>query len=584
MQKDDGIFVSQDKYVADILKKFDFSSVKTASNPIETNKALLKDEEAEDVDVYLYRSMIGSLMYLTASRPDIMFDVYAFSDDLFDNGYGLEMVLVMNLELKLVVSKPVNDVKQIHAVVDGKTVVITKSSVRSDLHFNDEDGITCLSSDEIFENLSLMGHIALAEPFNDVYLAPVHTKKVFTNMKRQNKDFSGKITPLFASMLVLQVVKGEGLGQPFEPQQPSSTAPPSHEEQVTTIASQPQKAHIPRSTATLDEPSPQGTSLEDNTTRSGEDSMAHHDDLTYFEPSTPCDSPLSRGRMPGSDEGRPNIHESMVICTQLSKMVLAMEQSKTTQDLVIKKIYKKVKILEKKQRVRTLGMHLFRIGTSRRKSLDKENVSKQDRNLKTRIEKGDFDDDFDDINDMVDKSMENVEGDIVNAATGVSAASASVTTAGVFISTTKPRTPPTTTTKAFEDEDLTIAQTLVKMKTKKAKEKGVVFSNVEESNKSLEEIQKLYEREHKLINNFVPMDSEVVKDSGKKDDSIQKQAEITQKRPRAKHAEEIVKKQKLKDDTEKEELRAYLDIVPRDDFAINIESLATKYPIVDWMT
>nr|GEX67829.1 uncharacterized mitochondrial protein AtMg00810-like [Tanacetum cinerariifolium] len=77
MQRDDGIFISQDKYVADILKKFNFSSVKTASNLIETNKALLKDEEDKDVYVHLYRSMIGSLMYLTASRPDIMFVVCA---------------------------------------------------------------------------------------------------------------------------------------------------------------------------------------------------------------------------------------------------------------------------------------------------------------------------------------------------------------------------------------------------------------------------------------------------------------------------------------------------------------------------
>ncbi|GJW49399.1 putative ribonuclease H-like domain-containing protein [Tanacetum coccineum] len=76
-QKDDGIFISQDKYVADILKKFDFATVKTASTPIETNKALLKNEEAEDVDVHSYRLMIGSLMYLTASRPDIMFVVCA---------------------------------------------------------------------------------------------------------------------------------------------------------------------------------------------------------------------------------------------------------------------------------------------------------------------------------------------------------------------------------------------------------------------------------------------------------------------------------------------------------------------------
>ncbi|GKE02191.1 hypothetical protein Tco_1390174 [Tanacetum coccineum] len=75
--KEDGIFISQDKYVANILKKFDFTTIKAASTPIETNKTLNKDEEAEDVDVHLYRSMIGSLMYLTAYRPDIMFAVCA---------------------------------------------------------------------------------------------------------------------------------------------------------------------------------------------------------------------------------------------------------------------------------------------------------------------------------------------------------------------------------------------------------------------------------------------------------------------------------------------------------------------------
>ncbi|GJZ30311.1 ribonuclease H-like domain-containing protein, partial [Tanacetum coccineum] len=78
-QKDNGIFISQDKYVADILKKFDFAPVKTTSIPMETNKALLKDEDSADVGVHLYRSMIGSLMYLTASRPDIMFVVCAYS-------------------------------------------------------------------------------------------------------------------------------------------------------------------------------------------------------------------------------------------------------------------------------------------------------------------------------------------------------------------------------------------------------------------------------------------------------------------------------------------------------------------------
>ncbi|GJT74371.1 retrovirus-related pol polyprotein from transposon TNT 1-94 [Tanacetum coccineum] len=72
-QKKDWIFISQDKYVGEILKKFGFSSVRTASTLMETNKALTKDEDGEDVDVHLYRSMIGSFMYLTSSRPDIMF-------------------------------------------------------------------------------------------------------------------------------------------------------------------------------------------------------------------------------------------------------------------------------------------------------------------------------------------------------------------------------------------------------------------------------------------------------------------------------------------------------------------------------
>nr|GEW29677.1 putative ribonuclease H-like domain-containing protein [Tanacetum cinerariifolium] len=77
--KSQHIFRSQDKYVAEILKKFDFLSVKTASTPIETKKPLVKDEEAANVDVHLYRSIIGSLMYLTASRHDIMYAVCSCS-------------------------------------------------------------------------------------------------------------------------------------------------------------------------------------------------------------------------------------------------------------------------------------------------------------------------------------------------------------------------------------------------------------------------------------------------------------------------------------------------------------------------
>ncbi|GKF33239.1 hypothetical protein Tco_0106439 [Tanacetum coccineum] len=68
---------NQDKYVAEILKKFNYSDVKSASTPVDLEKPLVKDGDADDVDVHLYRSMIRSLMYLTPSRPDIMFAVCA---------------------------------------------------------------------------------------------------------------------------------------------------------------------------------------------------------------------------------------------------------------------------------------------------------------------------------------------------------------------------------------------------------------------------------------------------------------------------------------------------------------------------
>nr|GEU60736.1 hypothetical protein [Tanacetum cinerariifolium] len=238
MQKDDGIFISQDKYVVDILKKFDFSSVKTESTLIETNKALLKDEEAEDVDVHLYRSMIGSLMYLTSSRPDRMFAIcacarfqvtpkvshlYAMKRIFrylkgnphqgchllrkrliswqckkqtvvsisttkaeFSKAVWLDlMTLVMNLELKLVVAKvctteqklvvngcldwnetAANDeieattkVKNVNgeAQIQALVVIITEASIRTDLRFEDEGGVDCLSNKLIFEQLTLMG-------------------------------------------------------------------------------------------------------------------------------------------------------------------------------------------------------------------------------------------------------------------------------------------------------------------------------------------------------------------------------------------------------------------------------------------
>ncbi|GKA17501.1 putative ribonuclease H-like domain-containing protein [Tanacetum coccineum] len=79
-QKADGIFISQDKYVTEILKKFDFMSVKHASTPIETHKLLVKDEEAADVDVHLYRYLKGEPKLGLWYPKESSFDLVAYSD------------------------------------------------------------------------------------------------------------------------------------------------------------------------------------------------------------------------------------------------------------------------------------------------------------------------------------------------------------------------------------------------------------------------------------------------------------------------------------------------------------------------
>nr|GFB25688.1 putative ribonuclease H-like domain-containing protein [Tanacetum cinerariifolium] len=73
----DPAYPAKDKYIGDILKKFGFSDVRSSNTTMDKENPWGKDEPGKDVELYLYRSMIRSLMYLTASRPDIMFTVYS---------------------------------------------------------------------------------------------------------------------------------------------------------------------------------------------------------------------------------------------------------------------------------------------------------------------------------------------------------------------------------------------------------------------------------------------------------------------------------------------------------------------------
>ena len=74
-QRTEGIFITQTKYIKEMLKKFQMEDCKPVSTPMITDCKLSKDDESKEVDQRLYRSMIGSLLYVTASRPDVMLAV-----------------------------------------------------------------------------------------------------------------------------------------------------------------------------------------------------------------------------------------------------------------------------------------------------------------------------------------------------------------------------------------------------------------------------------------------------------------------------------------------------------------------------
>nr|GEW70030.1 ribonuclease H-like domain, reverse transcriptase, RNA-dependent DNA polymerase [Tanacetum cinerariifolium] len=390
LHRDDGIFISQDKYVVDILKKFNFSSVKTTSTPIETNKALLTDKEAKDVDVHLYRSMIGSLMYLTASRPDIMFDVCdclwyskdspfnleAFSDSDYA-GASLDsksikggcqflgkrliswqckkqtvvansttkveyvatanccgqMALVMNLELKLAVAK-VSTTEQ-KLVLNGclnwnETAAndeIQVSVVGLTYYCTMAFAIICLATNQkfnfskyIFDNMMkqldsgvkflmylrcvkvfLDNQVKDMDRHNETFVISSYIKKVFANMKREGKDFSGKVTPLFQSMMVQALEDmGKGLKIPTDPHHtPIVTQPSSSLLQKKQKSRRKQRKEIKVSSPSSEIPNEKGlpitsndllpseiTLVEDTQGRMNEEDMFRVNDLDGDEVNT----------------------------------------------------------------------------------------------------------------------------------------------------------------------------------------------------------------------------------------------------------------------------------------------------------
>ncbi|GJS17023.1 putative ribonuclease H-like domain-containing protein [Tanacetum coccineum] len=501
-QKKDGIFISQDKYADEIFKKFGFTEVKTASTPMETQKPLLKDGDGEEVYVHMYRSMIGSLMYLTSSRPDIIFavcacaryqvnpkypndsplDLVAYSDSDYagesldkkstikgcqflrcrliswqckkhtvvatstteaeyvaalsccgqlylillgkaKKSVKLMMEKLLRMELELILfwstvkAKTINGEEQLHALVDGKKIIITESSVRRDLQLADEEGVDCLPNSTIFEQLTLMGPKTIAwNEFSSTMASAIiclatnqkfnFSKFIFESMIRNLDNLSGKFlmypsaarqklillalslkvsaaayfilsaasminaASIFLMLPVLSI-KFLLLGEMITSQLQGKlwlydeVHKAVHKElgdslvraatTASSLEAEQDSGNInkTKSKATPNESSSLGTTLGGGPRC--QETIGDTIAQTRFESVSKHsnDSLLARGNTLQSDEDRLKLDELMTLCTTLQNRVLDLEKTKTTQHNDISILKKRVKKLEKKNRSRT---------------------------------------------------------------------------------------------------------------------------------------------------------------------------------------------------------------------------------------
>nr|GEW33046.1 hypothetical protein [Tanacetum cinerariifolium] len=447
-QKKDGIFISQDKYVAKILKKFRFTKVKTASTSIETQKPLPKNEDGEEVDVYMYRCLKGQPKLGLWYPKDYPFDLVAYTDSDYARAcldrkstiggkakkrvrLMMEKLFGMELEFMLfwstVMAKTINGEAQLHALVDGKEIIVTESSIRRDLRLVDEEGIDCLPNSTIFKQLKLMG-----KPKNDTQVP--HPSDPIENVPDEavHKELGDSLFPKtkFSRW---------------------SLVPRNH----------------------------RGT-----TAQTRIESVSKHYNCSL----------LARGNTLQIDEDSLKLDELMALCTTLQNMVLDSEKTTTIQRNKIASLKRRVKKLEKKNRSRT--HRLKRLYKGRIDDIDADEeitlVSDQDEVVSNDADKEMFDVDVLDTekvfvaeHEVVVKGVNdevNVVKEVVDA---INTAKLTIDAAGDIVSTasvaTTVSTATTTTATITTVGDINLAQSLKEIKSTKPKEKGIVIQELGKS-------------------------------------------------------------------------------------------------------
>ncbi|GJW16702.1 hypothetical protein Tco_0024138 [Tanacetum coccineum] len=413
------------------------------------------------------------------------------------------------------VVKKVNGEPQVHALIDGKRIVVFEATIRRDLHLADEGGVDCLPNATIFEEITRMGYekpsqkLTFYKAFFSMlrnldtkavkflmyprfiqlfvnhqveglpshkrkYIAPSHTKKIFSNMKRVGKHFFGNVTPLFLTMVVQNQPQPPTITQTPTPTittTPTTSTPttsiqtPTQDQPTTSVRpSQPQKQRIMKPTR-----------KDTDVSQPSEPDMVADEDV-IIERVTKQSNDLLSG------EDRLKLQELMEICTNLQRKVLTLEETKTTQAAKIISLKKRVNKLEKGKKTRTHKLkRLYKVGLSARVVSsedeailgDQKDASKQGR----KIANIDKDADITLVhgaqgrNDDIMFDIDDLAGDEVVVET--EAASKNVN---------------------LNEDEVTLAQTLQKMKSTTPREKRVAIREKEQEKNKLVLISKKLEQ------------------------------------------------------------------------------------------
>ncbi|GJR13869.1 hypothetical protein Tco_0796521 [Tanacetum coccineum] len=388
----------------------------SSSTPMETQKPLLKDEDGEEVDVHMYRLMICPLMYLTSSRPDIMFVVCACAryqvNPKVSHLHAVERIfrliswqckkqtVVANsiTEVEYVAAssccgqstvkaKTINGEVQLHALVDGKKIIVTESTVRRDLQVEDAEGIDCLSNSTIFEQLALMGMVKNLDNVSGNFL----------KYPRVGKGFFGRVTPLFPTMVVQnQVELGEGSAMPTDPH---------HTPTIIESSTQPQKTQKPRKPKRKDTQVPQPSGPTDIVA----DEAIHKelgDNLVRAASTTSSlEVVVPSAKKPW---GIQLLKLGLRMYLSIPMIHYSQEKTKTTQANEIDSLKRRVKKLKKKRSSRTYKLkRLYKVGLSARveSSRDEESLGEDASKQGRRINVIDADEDITLVNVQDDAEM-----------------------------------------------------------------------------------------------------------------------------------------------------------------------------------